>query len=67
MRFTQSQASPLCSPARFTILTGKYNFRNYTNWGVMNPNEKHWVTSSKVLVIKHVQQVNGNLTGAMLR
>lgn len=40
MRFTQCHGSPLCSPARFTLLTGKYNFRNYTDWGVMNPNEK---------------------------
>ena len=40
MRFTQCYGSPLCSPARFMFLTGKYNFRNYTNWGQMTRTEK---------------------------
>lgn len=40
MRFTQCHGSPLCSPARFMFLTGKYNFRNYTNWGVMDRNQR---------------------------
>ncbi|HRH61303.1 MAG TPA: sulfatase-like hydrolase/transferase [Chitinophagaceae bacterium] len=39
MRFTQCHASPLCSPSRFMLLTGKYNFRNYTAWGIMPPAE----------------------------
>ena len=40
MNFTQCHASPMCSPSRFMLLTGKYNFRNYTQWGVMNKNQK---------------------------
>lgn len=40
MRFTQCFTAPLCSPSRFLIMTGKYNYRNYTAWGIMNPNEK---------------------------
>ena len=40
MNFTHCEASPLCSPSRFMFLTGKYNFRNYSNWGYMNVNEK---------------------------
>ncbi|HEX5153680.1 MAG TPA: sulfatase-like hydrolase/transferase [Parafilimonas sp.] len=40
MRFTQCHASPTCSPSRHLLLTGKYNFRNYTDWGEMNPDEK---------------------------
>jgi arylsulfatase A len=36
MRFTQCRSAPLCSPSRFMILTGKYNFRNYTTWGKMD-------------------------------
>jgi arylsulfatase A len=33
-------ASPLCSPSRFMLLTGVYNQRNYTVWGMMNPSQK---------------------------
>ena len=40
MRFTQCHASPLCSPSRFMLLTGKYNFRNYITWGNMDQNQK---------------------------
>lgn len=36
MRFTRFHASPLCSPSRFMLLTGKYNFRNYNGWGIMD-------------------------------
>jgi len=40
MNFTHCEASPLCSPSRFMLLTGKYNFRNYSIWGYMNKGEK---------------------------
>ncbi len=40
MNFTQCHASPLCSPSRFMLLTGKYNFRNYTRWGVMDTSQR---------------------------
>jgi len=40
VRSTQCYASPLCSPSRFMLLTGKYNFRNYTAWGIMDPGQK---------------------------
>jgi len=40
MRFNYCEASPLCSPSRFMLLTGKYNFRNYTQWGIMDPGQK---------------------------
>lgn len=36
MRFTQIRSTPLCSPSRFELLTGKYNFRNYSLWGAMD-------------------------------
>lgn len=35
MQFTQCYASPMCSPSRVMLLTGKYNFRNYTGWGAL--------------------------------
>ena len=40
MRFTQCYASPMCSPSRFMLLTGKYNFRNYTVWGIMDLSQR---------------------------
>ncbi|MBV9963938.1 MAG: sulfatase-like hydrolase/transferase, partial [Parafilimonas sp.] len=40
MRFTQCHSTPTCSPSRITLLTGKYNFRNYTEWGVLDPHQK---------------------------
>ncbi|HEX5151480.1 MAG TPA: sulfatase-like hydrolase/transferase [Parafilimonas sp.] len=40
MNFTFCEASPLCSTSRCMFLTGKYNFRNYSNWGYMNEKEK---------------------------
>lgn len=40
MRFTQCRGTPLCSPSRFMLLTGKYNFRNYTIWGVMDTSQR---------------------------
>src|SRR5215831_2211840 len=40
MRFTQCRATPLCSPSRFELLTGKYNSRNYFAWGIMDLTQK---------------------------
>jgi arylsulfatase A len=40
MRFTQCYGAPDCSPARFMLLTGKYNFRNYREWGVMDRTQR---------------------------
>lgn len=40
MRFTECHSAPVCSPSRFMILTGQYNFRNYTIWGQMNTTQK---------------------------
>lgn len=33
MSFEICYATPMCSPTRNMLLSGKYNFRNYTTWG----------------------------------
>ncbi len=40
MRFDHCYSQPLCTPSRIKIMTGQYNFRNYTNFGVLDPSQK---------------------------
>jgi len=42
LQFTHCNATPLCSPSRFMLLTGKYNFRNYfgDSWDNMGLDQK---------------------------
>jgi arylsulfatase A len=39
IRVTQCHAQPLCTPSRVKIMTGKYNFNNYEEFGYLNPNQ----------------------------
>lgn len=39
MRFTNCLATPLCTPSRVQLMTGKYNFRNYKGFGILDPSE----------------------------
>ena len=39
LRFTHAYAMPLCSPSRVKLMTGRYNARNYTKWGVLPKDE----------------------------
>lgn len=39
MRFTECSATPLCTPSRVQLMTGKYNFRNYKGFGILDPSE----------------------------
>ncbi|MEM9928783.1 MAG: sulfatase-like hydrolase/transferase, partial [Bacteroidota bacterium] len=40
MRFDHGYAYPLCTPTRVSIMTGKYNFRNWRAFGILDPAEK---------------------------
>ena len=39
MRFENAHVMPLCTPTRLSLMTGKYNFRNYIGFGLMKPDE----------------------------
>ena len=40
MRFTQAFSTPLCTPTRVQLMSGKYNFRNYIGFGLLDPAER---------------------------
>ncbi len=40
LRFKNCFSTPLCTPSRVKLMTGKYNFRNYTHFGYLDPKEK---------------------------
>jgi arylsulfatase A len=39
VRFTNCYSQPLCTPSRVKIMTGKSNLRNYTHFGILDPQE----------------------------
>lgn len=40
VRFTHCYSTPICTPTRVKLMTGQYNFRNYTHFGYLNPESK---------------------------
>lgn len=43
IQFTQCRSMPNCSPSRIQFITGRYNFRNYVTWGLLDRNERTFV------------------------
>jgi arylsulfatase A-like enzyme len=40
IRFEHCYSQPLCTPSRVKIMTGQYNFRNYTEFGILDPGQR---------------------------
>ena len=40
VRFEHCYSMPICTPSRVKLMTGQYNFRNYTHFGYLSPKEK---------------------------
>ena len=40
VRFDHAYSYPLCTPTRVSLMTGKYNFRNWKAFGILDANEK---------------------------
>ena len=40
IRFEHCYSTPICTPSRVKLMTGKYGFRNYTHFGYLNPDQR---------------------------
>lgn len=56
MNFTDAHALPLCTPSRVQLMTGRYNFRNYIGFGLLDPKET---------TFGHLLQKLGYITGVV--
>ena len=45
--FTQAYSQPICTPSRVKIMTGRYNFRNYTTFGELDLKQPTFATMVK--------------------
>lgn len=63
MRFTGCFSTPICTPSRVQIMTGKYNYRNYSHFGYLNPASTtfahHFKKAGYVTCIAGKWQLNG--------
>lgn len=53
VKFNHAYAYPLCTPTRVSLMTGKYNFRNWKAFGILDPKEK---------TFGHLMQAQGYVT-----
>ena len=56
IRYTNCFSQPLCTPSRVQIMTGKYNHRNYEDFGILRPGER---------TFGHVFQEHGYVTAVV--
>ncbi len=54
LRFTHCYSQPVCTPSRIKLMTGKYNWRNYSRFGHLEKGET---------TIAHLMQQAGYVTG----
>ena len=40
VRFSHCYSTPICTTSRVKLMTGQYNFRNYTHFGYLSPDQK---------------------------
>ncbi len=40
LQFDHCYSTPICTTSRVKLMTGQYNFRNYTHFGYLNPRDK---------------------------
>lgn len=68
VQFNHCYSTPICTPSRVEIMTGKYSFRNYTHFGYLDPKEKTFgqmmQSSGYKTAIAGKWQLNGLYHGA---
>lgn len=47
VEFSQAYSQPICTPSRVRIMTGRYNFRNYTRFGELDLSQPTFATVVK--------------------
>ena len=66
IKFNHTYSQPLCTPSRVKIMTGRYNFRNYTKFKHLDPNQKTFghvaKTAGYKTAIAGKWQLGGDLT-----